>query len=302
MKKQFLGLLTALLVGLSSTIAMAYTLTPNHSFYLPGVNDPSDANNWGTYLNDNFSSLDSLIITAAANNTFTGDNTFSHLITATLGIKFPTGVGIYDGNSNNLLLFTTTSSAVNGLTIANAATAANPTISATGSDTNVGINFQTKGTGTYRFLGTSTASAEIKLHENTGNGTNYISLAAPTSVTSDTKFTLPSADGTANQVMTTNGSGQLAFTTSSALSPISASSYGTSGYITFGGFMIQWGTYPSAGTITFPLAFPTACLSVTANSTANNQSIQEIVSMSTTGFVVSEGNVNSTGQYIAIGH
>ena len=57
------------------------------------------------------------------------------------------GTSILDTNGNELALLTATGSAVNELTIANAATGANPTISATGGDTNVGINLTPKGTG-----------------------------------------------------------------------------------------------------------------------------------------------------------
>ena len=55
--------------------------------------------------------------------------------------------GINDNNNNEVITITTTASAVNELTIANAATGANPVISATGSDTNIGITLTPKGTG-----------------------------------------------------------------------------------------------------------------------------------------------------------
>ena len=57
------------------------------------------------------------------------------------------GTSILDTNSNQLALLTATSSAVNEITLANAATGNNPTISATGDDSNIGISFATKGTG-----------------------------------------------------------------------------------------------------------------------------------------------------------
>ncbi|MFM6956329.1 MAG: hypothetical protein ACKOX1_07240, partial [Ignavibacteria bacterium] len=41
------------------------------------------------------------------------------------------------------------------------------------------------------------------------NGTNYVGFKAPTSISADVTWTLPSADGTANQVLKTNGSGIL---------------------------------------------------------------------------------------------
>lgn len=55
--------------------------------------------------------------------------------------------GINDTNGNELLLVTATASAVNELTLANAATGNNPTVSATGGDTNIGIAITAKGTG-----------------------------------------------------------------------------------------------------------------------------------------------------------
>lgn len=58
------------------------------------------------------------------------------------------GTSVLDTNGNSLLLLTATASAVNQLTLANAATTNSPTLSATGSDTNIGIAITPKGTGT----------------------------------------------------------------------------------------------------------------------------------------------------------
>jgi hypothetical protein len=57
------------------------------------------------------------------------------------------GTSILDTNGLQLALLTATTSAVNEITLANAATGNNPTISATGDDSNIGISFATKGTG-----------------------------------------------------------------------------------------------------------------------------------------------------------
>ena len=54
---------------------------------------------------------------------------------------------INDTNANELIKFTATASAVNEITVANAATTTNPVISATGGDTNIGITLTPKGTG-----------------------------------------------------------------------------------------------------------------------------------------------------------
>lgn len=63
--------------------------------------------------------------------------------------------------------------------------------------------------------GTSAAGANLKLYEDTDNGTNYVSLKAANTIASDVTFTLPAADGTSGQVIQTDGSGTLSFTTPS---------------------------------------------------------------------------------------
>lgn len=65
-------------------------------------------------------------------------------------------------------------------------------------------------------VGNATAGAEIRLPEDTDNGSNYVALKAPDTLASNLTFTLPSADGTNGQVITTNGSGTLSFTSVAA--------------------------------------------------------------------------------------
>jgi hypothetical protein len=76
------------------------------------------------------------------------------------------GTSILDTNGNELALLTATGSAVNEFTIANAATTAGPTLSATG-ETNVPINITPKGTGDVFINPPSSGSLAIK-----GNATN----------------------------------------------------------------------------------------------------------------------------------
>ena len=63
----------------------------------------------------------------------------------------------------------------------------------------------------------STSGGSLKLMEDSDNGTNSVALKAPDTLAADLAFVLPSADGSANQVMATDGSGNLSFvsTTSS---------------------------------------------------------------------------------------
>jgi len=89
---------------------------------------------------------------------------------------------IDDANSNEQIKFTATASAVNEFTVTNAATGNAPEISATGGDTNIDLKITPKGSGKINLDGI--------------------------------KF--PNADGSNGQVLSTDGSGNLAFTTISS--------------------------------------------------------------------------------------
>ena len=92
------------------------------------------------------------------------------------------GTSILDTNGNELFKLTATSSAVNEITYNNAATGNKPTLTASGDDTNIGVSIQPKGSGT---------------------------------VTIDA-LTFPAADGSSGQILQTDGSGTLSFTTPSS--------------------------------------------------------------------------------------
>ena len=57
----------------------------------------------------------------------------------------------------------------------------------------------------------SSAGASLQLREDSDNGSNFVALKSPDSVASNLTFTLPGSDGSANQVLATNGSGTLSF-------------------------------------------------------------------------------------------
>jgi hypothetical protein len=97
---------------------------------------------------------------------------------------------------------------------------------------------------------------EIRFRETTANGTNYVALKAPASVSADLTFTLPATDGTNGQVLTTNGSGVLSFATPA--SGISwQSSVKTSGFTAVAGEGYFCNTTSAGFTVTLP-ATPTA--------------------------------------------
>jgi hypothetical protein len=104
--------------------------------------------------------------------------------------------------------------------------------------------------------GNATAGAEIRLPEDTDNGSNYVALKAPDTIASNLTFTLPSADGTNGQVLSTNGSQVLSFITPSAGIAFQ-SSVKTSGFTAVAGEGYFCNTTSSAFTVTLP-ATPTA--------------------------------------------
>ena len=93
--------------------------------------------------------LDSSVVADLVNDT--SPQLGGNLDTNSHNIAIDDAHGILDENSNEQLIFQTTASAVNYLEVTNSATSNNPSISATGSDTNVGIEFSTKGTGAIKF-------------------------------------------------------------------------------------------------------------------------------------------------------
>jgi len=66
-------------------------------------------------------------------------------------------------------------------------------------------------------LGNNTA---LRFNELTANGSNYIGLKAPASLSADLTFTLPSTDGTSGQFLKTDGSGNLSFASLSFATPL----------------------------------------------------------------------------------
>jgi hypothetical protein len=84
----------------------------------------------------------------------TGAQTLTNKTLTSPTINDPIINEINDSNGNEEIIFTATASAVNELTIANAATGNNPNIIASGSDANIGINLTPKGVGEITFNGT----------------------------------------------------------------------------------------------------------------------------------------------------
>ena len=142
---------------------------------------------------------------------------------------------IADANGNEQIIFQTTSSAVNELEVTNAATGNPPILGASG-ETNVDVHIKPKGSGETR-IGTGAAAAtlttdgahDLVLDTNSGtnSGTITITDAANGNITLTPNgsgnvvldgITFPNADGSANQILQTDGSGTLSFATNSGIS------------------------------------------------------------------------------------
>jgi len=109
------------------------------------------------------------------------------------------GTSILDTNGAELFLLTATGSAVNEFTIANAATGNDPTLSATGGDSNIDIAIKPKGSGETVF-GTGAADATI-----TSSGAHNLILDTNSGTNSGTITITDGSNG--NIIIAPNGTG-----------------------------------------------------------------------------------------------
>lgn len=139
------------------------------------------------------------------------------------------GTSLNDTNGNELIKATATSSAVNEFTVANAATGNGPTLSATGSDTNIDVNVAPKGSGVAKSSTTfSDASGALRAVPAVGEKTSSYNLAVGdvgkfVSVGSGGSITIPNAIFSAGDVVSifNNTAGDVTITCSISTAYIS---------------------------------------------------------------------------------
>jgi len=89
------------------------------------------------------------------------------------------------------------------------------------------------------YLGSRSAStASINFQELGINGQNYVGFKAPDSLTANHIWTLPNADGTNGQVLSTNGTGSLSWVSSSS-STVDNGIYNDAGTLKLGGDLVE---------------------------------------------------------------
>jgi len=132
-------------------------------------------------------------------------------------------------NATNAVNATNATNAVNADTVDNkhaadfAASGANTDISSLG-----GLN--TQASITVNPFGIAAGNTgEIRMKELVANGANYVGLKAPDNIAADKIWTLPAADGIANQVLKTDGAGNLSWTDNNTLTLQSVTGTDTNG-------------------------------------------------------------------------
>jgi len=145
-------------------------------------------------------------------------------------LQFNDATGIRDDSDNEQLIFQKTASAVNHFEMTNAATAGSPALAVAGDDTDIDMTFQVKGTGTYKLFGTATTAAMLHWYEDTDNGANWTAFKGAPSIASNITWILPATDSTGSQSLTSDGAGNLSWTSHTADTGPSPDCTGTDQY------------------------------------------------------------------------
>ena len=180
------------------------------------------------------------------------------------------------------MLFLDTSSSPAVLKIRNAANDGFITLGS--ASTNFGLVSASGAT----FTGDITLNAQSDVRFADSDSSNYIALQAPATVSSNVTFTLPSADGSANQVLKTDGSGALGFASYLLLSET------TNGQTVTGGVRSNIVTLTDAANISYDMDDGNnATVTLGGNRTLDNPS-NITVGQSGSIFIVQDGTGSRT--------
>ena len=191
--------ITAPTTSATLTIADGKTLTSSNTLTLAGT--------------------DSTTLTFQGTDTYIGRTTTDTLTNKTLTTPRFADLGyLADSSGNELLILDLNASAVNEITLANAATTVSPSLSATGGDTNISLTLNAKGTGSL-IVGTTTANADkLALLPAAGGAGSFTGTFTSSDLTDNRTWTLPDSTGTVTVLgNTVTGTGSVVLATSPTL-------------------------------------------------------------------------------------
>jgi hypothetical protein len=208
------------------------------------------------------------------------------------------GTGVANG-ANNTITFT--GNFTFGVTLSNNTTVTFPVTGTLA--TLAGTETLTNKTLTTPSINNSaTVGGSFKLLEASNNGTNFVALKAPDALAADVTYTLPTADGTNGQVLATNGSGALSWSSASGSSQWTTSGsdiYYTTGKVGVGvsSFTSGGGALEISNGITFPA---TQSASSNAN-TLDDYEEGTFTPTSNISFASATGTYTKIGRVVQIG-
>jgi hypothetical protein len=176
------------------------------------------------------SAWENVAVSTAGFTTLTGVETLTNkTLTAP---KIANGGFVADANGNEQIIFTTTASAVNELTVVNSATSNAPEISSTGGDTNIDLKITPKGTGNVLLSGIVIAkgdgsSTDGQIQLNCSQNSHGVKIKSPAHASGQNyTLILPTSVGTNGQVLASDGNNtnQLSWITASETKPTISSS------------------------------------------------------------------------------
>ena len=136
------------------------------------------------------------------------------------------------------------------------------------------------GSGRYWTVNSASTGSGVNLVEGTSNGTSFITLKSPDSLSGIVTYTMPGTDGSNGDALVTNGSGTLSFTTINSTITLAADSgsndtYTTGETLTFSGTANEVETTVSDNEITFSLP-----ATINANTSGNAATADQIKTQS----------------------
>jgi hypothetical protein len=145
---------------------------------------------------------------------------------------------------------------------------------------NLDITIDPSGTGIFKVAGDTQIQAQGDLRFADADNSNWVAFQAPTTISSNVTWTLPSTDGTNTQALVTNGSGTLSWATNSVVIANETADAGTN-YVAF--------TTATSGQIT------TAKVSDTKLTFQPSSGTLSATILSSTGNTTVGANLNITG-------